>query len=259
MLDNMKRDNPKQFYKIFRKKRKTCKTNLNVNDFFHYFPNLMSGEHNEQRYTEEAECVFNELDESFSDEEISEQIHNLKKDKAPGIDGLLNEMFVKCDTIFLPILKKLFNHILNTGLYPEEWSKGIVIPLYKKGDGSDAGNYRPITLISHLAKLFTSVLNRRLLKWCEANNCLTDAQFGFRPGHSTCDAIFALQSLISEYLCKKKKLYCCFVDYQKAFDSVDHLQLWRRLVKLGITGKLLNVIKSMYQQIKSCVRFKDET
>ena len=169
-------------------------------------------------------------------------------------------MFVKCDKIFLPILKKLFNHILKTGLYPEEWSKGIAIPLYKKGDGSDAGNYRPITLISHLEKLFTSVLNRRLLKWCEANNCLTDAQFGFRPGHGTCDAIFALQSLISEYLYKKKKLYCCFVDYQKAFDSVDHVQLWLRLVKLGITGKLLYAIKSMYQQIKSCVRrFNDET
>ena len=81
----------------------------------------------------------------------------------------------------------------------------------------------------------------------------------FRPGHSTCDAIFALHSLIFEYTSKKKKVYCCFVDYQKAFDSVDHVQLWRRLVKLGITGKLLNVIKSMYQQIKSCVRFNDET
>ena len=101
----------------------------------------------------------NELDEHFSDKKISEQIHNFKKDKAPGI----NEMFVKCENIFLPILSKLFNHILSTGLYPEEWSKGIVVPMYKKCDGSDAGNYRPITLINHLAKLFTSVLNRRLL------------------------------------------------------------------------------------------------
>ena len=58
----------------------------------------------EPRYTEEAECDFNELDKNFSDEQISEQLHNLKKDKAPGIDGLLNEMFVKFDKIFLPIL-----------------------------------------------------------------------------------------------------------------------------------------------------------
>ena len=92
---------------------------------------------------------FNELDEHFSDKEISEQIHNLKKDKAPGIDGLLNEMFVKCENIFLPILSKLFNHILSTGLFPEEWSKGIVVPMYKKGDGSEAGE--SIDLLPYLA------------------------------------------------------------------------------------------------------------
>ena len=97
---------------------------------------------------------FYELNEHLSDEEIGEQIHNLKKDKAPGIDGLLNEMFVKCDKMFLPILSKWFNHILSIELYPEEWSYGIVVPIYKKGDGSDAGNYRPFTLISHLAKSF---------------------------------------------------------------------------------------------------------
>ena len=141
-------------------------------------------------------------------------------------------------------------------MYPEDWSKEIVIPVYKKGDGSDAGNYRPITLISHLAKLFTSVLNRRLLKWCENSCCLTDAQFGFNPGYSTVDGLFVLQSPISEFLSKKKKLYCSFVNYQKAFDNVDHVLLWRRLVKLGITGKLLNVVKSMYRQINSCDRFR---
>ena len=103
-----------------------------------------------------------------------------------------------------------------------------------------------------------TTFNRRLLHWCETNYCLTDAQFDFRPAHSTCDAIVALHSLISEYLNKKKKLYCCFVDYQKAFDSIDHAQLWGRLVKVGIAVKLLNVIKSMYQQIKSCVRFNNE-
>ena len=107
--------------------------------------------------------------------------------------------------------------------------------------------------------MFTSVLNNRLLKWCENNSCLTDAQFGFRPGYGTVDAIFVLQTLISEFLGRKKKLYnCCFIDYQKAFDSVNHVKLWRRLIKLGITGKLFNVVKSMYDQIKSCVRFDDE-
>ena len=160
-------------------------------------------------------------------------------------------MFIKCKDIFIPIFKKLFDHILFTGMYPEEWS----IPVYKKGDDSETGNYRPITLLSHLAKLFTAILNSRLLNWCTINNCLTDAQFGFKPGYSTVDAVFALHSIVSEFLSSKQKLYCCFVDYQKAFDSIDHLKLWRRLVKHGVRGKLLNVIKCMYRQIKSCVKF----
>ena len=105
-----------------------------------------------------------------------------------------------------------------------------------------------ISLLITLPLSNIEILSERTLK-----------QFGFQPRYSTFDAIFVQQSLILEFLSKKKKLYCCFVDYQKAFDSVSHVQLWRRLVKLGITGKLLNVVKSMYRQIKSCVRFNDET
>ena len=156
MLDNMKRKNPKQFYKFFRKKRKFKKSNLTVEDFFQYFSNLMSGENDDPQIIQDREdtnCFFSELDENFSEAEISKQIHNLKKDKSPGIDGLLNEMFVECENVFLPIFTKLFNHILSTGVYPKDWCKGIVIPIFKKGDSEDAGNYRPITLISHLAKL----------------------------------------------------------------------------------------------------------
>ena len=124
--------------------------------------------------------------------------------KAPGIDCLLNELFIKCKDIFIPILKKIFNHILLTGIYPENWSKGIVIPVYKKGDVSEAGNYKPITLISHLAKLFTAILNTRLLKWCEKTDCLTDAQFGFKPGYSTVDAVFSLHSIINDFQRRKQ-------------------------------------------------------
>ena len=83
-----------------------------------------------------------ELDANFSQSDLSRQIHNLNKDKSPGImglDGLINEMFVKCENVFVSIFTKLFNHILSTGVYPEDWCKGIVIPIFKKGDA--AGNF----------------------------------------------------------------------------------------------------------------------
>ena len=73
--------------------------------------------------------------------------------------------------------------------------------------------------------MFTATLNTRLLKWCEKTDCLTNAQFGFKPGYSTMDAVFSLHSIINDFQRRKHKVYCCFVDYQKAFDNVDHLKL----------------------------------
>ena len=101
------------------------------------------------------------------------------------------------------------------------WSKAVIIPLHKKGNTNDPGNYRGISITSSLGKLFTSILNRRLMEWNLTENVITDAQYGFQLGRSTIDAIFALQSLISQKLNNKQRLYCCFIDYQKAFDTVN--------------------------------------
>lgn len=161
-------------------------------------------------------------------------------------------------SFFLPVLVRLFNKILDAGTFPRSWSIGVIIPLLKKGNTNDVNNYRGITLVSNLAKIFTTVLNYRLLRWSDDNGIISDAQFGFKPGHSTTDAIFALTSLVSLYLKKKKKLYCCFVDYRKAFDSVNRNKLLYKLATNGVTGKLLSIIKHIYCELKSCVRYKSE-
>lgn len=114
-------------------------------------------------------------------------------------------------------------------------------------------NYRGISLVSNFAKLFTSVLNQRLMDWSDSFDVITDAQFGFRPGFGTVDAIFALISVIFKSLSANKRLYCCFVDYTKAFDTVQRLMLWYKLSKIGFQGKLLTVIKSMYTNVSTCV------
>lgn len=100
-------------------------------------------------------------------------------------------------------------------------------------------NYRGISLVSHVGKLFTSVIQTRLMKRCKENSILTDAQFGFILGYGTMDAIFALHSVIAKFLRKGKRFYCCFVDYVKAFDSVSHLIVCQKMLKCGITGNLL--------------------
>ena len=126
--------------------------------------------------------------------------------------------------------------------------------IYKnKGCKSDPANYRPITLISCLGKLFTSILNERLQKYADEHDLINDCQAGFRKGYSTVDNTFILHSLI-ELVCKsKRKLYCAFIDVKQAFDRVWRDGLWLKLYQSHINGKCLRIIQNMYSNIKSCI------
>ena len=100
----------------------------------------------------------------------------------------------------------------------------MIKPIFKrKGSPDDPDNYRGITLLSCVAKLFTACINARLTNYIESTGQLGEEQAGFREGYSTLDHIFVLHSLVNLYLHRKKRIYCLFVDYRKAFDTVDGL------------------------------------
>ena len=82
---------------------------------------------------------------------------------------------------------------------------------------------------------------------------MSEAQAGFRKGYSTTDQIFTLKSIVELFLCQGRRLFCTFVDYSKAFDSINRATLWKKLFSYGITGKVIDVITNMYKSIKSCV------
>jgi hypothetical protein len=151
-------------------------------------------------------------------------------------------------------LQLLFNYILDSRYFPKCWSSGIIIPLHKKGDSTDPSNYRGITITSCFAKFFTVIINNRLKKWSVENDKITDAQFGFKADYSTVDAIFIFHSLIEKFINDKKKIFCCFIDFKKAYDLIDRNCLWYKLIKCGIDGKLFSVIYSMYEDVKLCVK-----
>ena len=100
-------------------------------------------------------------------------------------------------------------------------------------------NYRGITLLSCLSKLFTSVVNNRLETFCSNFNIISDAQFGFRKGRSTIDAIYILMSLVQKYVNENKRLYVIYVDMMKCFDTVYRNALWLKIYKAGIEGNYL--------------------
>jgi hypothetical protein len=155
----------------------------------------------------------------------------------------------------LPVYNKLFNIILDTGIFPERWTQGIILPIYKnKGNAQSPENYRPITLLSCLGKLFTAIINNRLTKFSDEFNIIKNNQAGFRKIHSTIDNLFVIQSLIDLLKLQKKKLFCAFIDFKQAFDTVWRQGLWYKLIQNNINGKCFNVIKNMYENIKSCVK-----
>ena len=149
--------------------------------------------------------------------------------------------------------------ILDHGVIPVAWTVGVINPIYKnKGDPTRPENYRPITLLSCMGKLFTCVINNRLKSYIESNNIIHESQAGFRSGFSTSDHMFVLNHLIQYLNNQNKKLYCAFIDLKQAFDTVWREGLWIKLSKSNINGKCFNLIKNMYENIKSCVSVNSE-
>ena len=122
---------------------------------------------------------------------------------------------------------------------PDDCCTGFIIPLYKgKGSKDDVNNYRGTTILSCSGKLFTGAINHRLKEFLDRLNVIGPEQAGFKKDHSTLDHIFVLKTVIDIYLSNKKRLYACFVDYEKAFDKVDTPQLWIKLLNSNISGKM---------------------
>ena len=194
------------------------------------------------------------LTDEITEREILDAIKGLKNNKSPGLDSVFNEYLKNSPLYLIRILHRLFNLVLDTGIILENWTIGIIKPVYKnKGNNLDPDNLRAITLISCLGKLFTSILNERLSFFANEISLISFNQAGFRKGHSTTDYLFLLQSLISFYQAFGKKLFCGFIDFRKAFDTV-----WKKMINSGINGKIFTVVYNMYDNIKSCVQYNGE-
>ena len=120
------------------------------------------------------------LDEEIFEEEVFRAIKRLKRNKAPGLDGLVPELFKAFNNELITFLTRIFNAAFCSGIFPRSWSIGSIIPIHKKGDEKLPSNYRGITLLPIIGKLLSSILNDRLLEWAETNKKVNDGQFGFR-------------------------------------------------------------------------------
>ena len=149
--------------------------------------------------------------------------------------------------LLLSKITKLFNLILDFSYYPEAWNHGLIHSIHKKGPKMHPSNYRGIILLSSLGKLFISLIYNHIENEIESKDILSPSQAGFRKKYRTTDHIFTLFSFIKKALCKGKYLYTCFVDFRKAYDSIYRKRQFYRLEEIGLIGKILDIIKSMYK------------
>ena len=240
--------NSKEFWKLLRPQKQNNNSVISPNDFFEYFRKLSNPdnvdyivdddiyEYMQQYNNGILQTQYNELNNPISDAEVQKALKDLKTGKACGGDMLINELYVCGVVSLLPKLTSLFNLIVFSAHFPLAWKNGVIIPIYKNGDISDVNNFRGITLLSTLSKLFTKVLNNRLTLWSDTYDIISDSQAGFRKGRGTIDNIFIIQSIVDYSLEQGKKVYCAFIDFRKAFDYLNRYCLWFKLLKSGIRG-----------------------
>ena len=242
----------------------TGESNLTADEFYGYFKSLnypedvsTQADDDIYEYLNENlnnDTMFEKLNNTLDVDEVKNAIRELKTGKAAGHDLIINELYINASEVLAPVLTCLFNNVFQNGYFPSIWTNGIIVPLLKKGSLNNVDNYRGITLLSTLGKLFTRVLNNRLMFWADSHSILMDAQAGFRKGRSTVDNTFILHNIVNVCLNQNQRLYCSFIDFRKAFDYGNRDCLWYKMILKGIRGKIFNIIHSMYQNVKSQVR-----
>ena len=187
----------------------------------------------------------NFLFRSADTEEILRIISSFVNSKASGPNSIPTEVLKLLAPILCFPLKEIINISFATGIYPDKLKLAEIIPIYKnKGDPHLVVNYRPISLLSNLNKIFEKLVHERLYSFLELHDCIFELQFGFRTKHSTNHALMSLTEMIRNALDNSKFACGIFVDFQKAFDTVDHNILLEKLEHYGVRGLANNWFKS---------------
>ena len=201
-IRNLKTTNWKEYWNIINGQSKSGQLPVNapsINTFYEHLKKLnTSDEADVAANIDFIDAVHNDaLNIPFTHAKIRAAIQSLKINKACGQDRILNEFLKHSIEPLTLVYTKLFNVILDTGIVPTEWCTGYIKPLYKnKGSVDSPDNYRGITILSCLGKLFTCVLNRRLYKFTSENSVVGAEQAGFKRGHSPIDHAFVLKTLL---------------------------------------------------------------
>ena len=174
--------------------------------------------------------------------DVVETIKKLPNKAGTSPDGINYKMLKSSINVISPHILELFRISLDSGKIPSIWKKSIIIPLFKKGEKSNPENYRPISLTCCTCRVMEKILTKYIVHFLTVNNLLSQEQFGFIKNRSTTTQFISTLEDWHDAIFKKKNIDCIFIDFQKAFDSVPHDLLLKKLFKIGIQGKLIRWI-----------------
>lgn len=190
--------------------------------------------------------------------EISKIIGNLNINKAPGMDKIRAKDILYCKENIVPAITKFVNASINEGIIPAELKKSLVKPIYKQGKQSNFSNYRPIAILSVVDKILEKYVLKHLNRYLEAHSLINNHQFGFQKGKSTSILLSDFNEFVKNKLNSNKIVLVLFIDYKKAFDTINHNKLIECLDKIGVRGKMNTWFRNYLKDRKIIVKLNDQ-
>ena len=193
----------------------------------------------------------------FNMYEIVEKLSALDTAKKAGPDGIPAVLLKNCSPSLALPLQLLFQRSLDSGYFPKEWKRSSLLPIFKSGDKSDIANYRGISILSAIPKLFESILTDEI--FATFKNNIIPEQHGFFQGRSTATNLVLYQSFLISSLEAGQQVDCIYTDLSKAFDSVCHPLLIKKLSEIGFSGSYLSWIRSYLDNRRQSVEVCGKT
>jgi hypothetical protein len=193
-----------------------------------------------------------------NESEVLNIITELKNTKATGFDKIQTEHIKLTKEKTSKVICKLINAMIDKEIWPEKLKMQVIRPIYKKGEKQDLNNYRPIALLSIIDKIIEKFFVNKMRNFLEKNNILTTKQFGYTKNKSTTELLIEVNELIATGLHEGKYVGAVLIDLQKAFDTFDQNILLQKCYKLGIRGKMYNIVRSYLRNRKTMVQIKDK-
>ena len=176
---------------------------------------------------------------------VKKVITNLDSSKASGLDCIPVVVLKDCEPELLYILAKLFNKCLKESCFLDCWKVSTVVPVFKNvGERSTAKNYRPVSLLSVVSKVFEKLVNNRAVDHLEKCGLFSDFQYGFRSSRSTADLLTVVSDRIARAFNRSGATRALVLDISKAFDRVWHAGLLHKLKSYGVSGQMFGLISS---------------